>query len=191
MLHTNDVCIADVRLLQVLVRCGMQAAKVVTANAASVGDLVLGVPLLCSSGLRAEAAAVLQEAGLWRYAATLAAQLPPAAAAAALDNWAHHMQQVLCSLRMAGHRLRPLPTSPSPAGLRVLPGGSELGRIAPCGVQAEGSVWRAAGLLASAGELGAAALLLRGAALPDAAAAFAAAVRDAGMGGEPPLDALF
>lgn len=74
--------------------CTLQAAKVVTANAASVGDLLVGVPLLCSSGLRGEAAAVLQEAGLWRYAATLAAQLPPAAAAAALDNWAHHMQQV-------------------------------------------------------------------------------------------------
>lgn len=118
-----------------------QAAKVVTANAASVGDLLLGVPLLCSSGLPAEAAAVLQEAGLWRYAATLAAQLPPPAAAAALDNWAGHVQQ------------------------------------------GEGSVWRAVGLLAGAGELGAAALMLREAGLPDAAASFAAAVHDAGMTG--------
>ena len=50
-------------------------------------------------------------------------------------------------------------------------------------VQAEGGVWRAAGLLASAGDLGAAAQALRSAALPDAAAAFAAAVRDAGMAG--------
>jgi len=47
-------------------------------------------------------------------------------------------------------------------------------------------VWRAAGLLAAAGELGGTAALLAGARLPDQAAAFAAAVREAGLAGEPP-----
>ena len=87
----------------------------VTANAASVGDLLLGVPLLCSSGLPMDAAAVLQEAGLWRYAATLAAQLPPSAAAAALDNWAHHMQQA-CPRYAATPNSTP---AQAPAHLRV------------------------------------------------------------------------
>jgi len=47
-------------------------------------------------------------------------------------------------------------------------------------------VWRAAGLLAAAGELGGTAALLAGARLPDQAAAFAAAVREAGLAGESP-----
>ena len=38
----------------------IQAAKVVTAHAASVGDNLLGVPLLAAAGLPAEAAALLQ-----------------------------------------------------------------------------------------------------------------------------------
>lgn len=47
------------------------------------------------TGLVAEAAAVLQDAGLWRYAATLAAgSLPPAAQAAVLDRWSTHALQV-------------------------------------------------------------------------------------------------
>lgn len=79
----------------------------VTANAASVGDVLLGVPLLCSSGLPAEAAAVLQEGGLWRYAATLAAQLPPSAAAITLDSWAGHVHEVPCSCSL------PVPTFPN------------------------------------------------------------------------------
>jgi hypothetical protein len=32
----------------------IQAAKVVTAHAASIGDALLGVPLLCSAGVRAD-----------------------------------------------------------------------------------------------------------------------------------------
>lgn len=51
----------------------IQAAKVVAAHAASIGDALLGVPLLCSAGLPQEGVAALQEAGLWRYAATLTA----------------------------------------------------------------------------------------------------------------------
>ena len=38
----------------------IQAAKVVTAHAASVGDNLLGVPLLAAAGLPAEAASLLQ-----------------------------------------------------------------------------------------------------------------------------------
>lgn len=44
-------------------------------------------------------------------------------------------------------------------------------------------MWRAAGLLAAAGELGGTAALLAAARLPDQAAAFAAAVREAGLAG--------
>lgn len=39
--------------------------QVITANAASVGDTLLGVPLLCSTGQHADAANLLQDAGLW------------------------------------------------------------------------------------------------------------------------------
>jgi hypothetical protein len=47
------------------------------------------------SGLVAEAAAVLQDAALWRYAATLAAgPLPPATQAALLDRCLTHALQV-------------------------------------------------------------------------------------------------
>ena len=48
-----------------------------------------------AAGLAAEAVSVLQDAGLWRYAATLAAgSLPPGPRAAALDRWAAHVHQV-------------------------------------------------------------------------------------------------
>eukprot|EP00884_Botryococcus_braunii_P018245 jgi/Botrbrau1/5103/Bobra.0128s0014.1 len=72
----------------------IQAAKVVTAHAASVGDVLLGVPLLVSAGLPQEAAVLLQEAGLWRYAATLAANmLSGDERAASLERWASHLHQ--------------------------------------------------------------------------------------------------
>ena len=50
-------------------RCSLlqvQAAKVVSAHAASVGDTLLGVPLHCSVGRYAEAVALLQVRGGWR-----------------------------------------------------------------------------------------------------------------------------
>ncbi|KAK9845313.1 hypothetical protein WJX81_003317 [Elliptochloris bilobata] len=72
----------------------IQAAKVVAAHAASIGDALLAVPLLCSAGLPNEAVAALQEAGLWRYASTLAAhQLSGNERAAALERWAAHIHQ--------------------------------------------------------------------------------------------------
>jgi len=70
----------------------LQAAKVVSAHAASIGDLLLGVPLSCAAGLNADAVNVLQEAGLWRYAACLtAASLSDVPRAQALQRWAHHI----------------------------------------------------------------------------------------------------
>ncbi|KAL4422261.1 hypothetical protein ABPG75_008458 [Micractinium tetrahymenae] len=70
----------------------VQAAKVITANAASVGDTLLGVPLLCSTGQHADAASLLQDSGLWRYASALAAHsLRGAERAAALERWAGHV----------------------------------------------------------------------------------------------------
>lgn len=54
------------------------------------------------AGLVAEAAAVLQDAGLWRYAATLAAgSLPVSAQAAVLDRWSAHIAQVCAALHNA------------------------------------------------------------------------------------------
>ncbi|KAK9867753.1 hypothetical protein WJX84_002654 [Apatococcus fuscideae] len=72
----------------------IQAAKVVTAHAATVGDNLLGVPLLAAAGLPAEAASLLQEAGLWRYAASLAAHaLKGSEKSATLERWANHTLQ--------------------------------------------------------------------------------------------------
>ncbi|KAK9863395.1 hypothetical protein WJX84_011255 [Apatococcus fuscideae] len=72
----------------------IQAAKVVTAHAASVGDNLLGVPLLAAAGLPAEAASLLQEAGLWRYAASLAAHaLKGSEKSNTLERWANHTLQ--------------------------------------------------------------------------------------------------
>lgn len=51
-----------------------QAAKVLAANAASVGDSLLGVPLLCATGQVREAAELLLDAGMWRLALALAAR---------------------------------------------------------------------------------------------------------------------
>lgn len=46
---------------------------------------------------------MLQESGLWRYAATLAATaLPAAATAVALEGWANHVAQVHGSRVSAG-----------------------------------------------------------------------------------------
>jgi hypothetical protein len=49
------------------------------------------------------------------------------------------------------------------------------------GAQAEGSVWRALGIMTAAGSLRNAALLLRELKMPDAAAAFSAACKEAGF----------
>eukprot|EP00873_Tetraselmis_striata_P044832 jgi/Tetstr1/465096/TSEL_009824.t1 len=73
----------------------IQAAKVVAANTAAMGDAQLGVPLLCSVGLPTEAATLLQDSGLWRHAATLAAaQLAGAERSAVLERWAEHVLEV-------------------------------------------------------------------------------------------------
>ena len=49
------------------------------------------------AGIPREAAEVLQEAGMWRYAATLTAQaLSAPERAASLERWAAHKHQVLC-----------------------------------------------------------------------------------------------
>lgn len=70
----------------------VQAAKVITANAASVGDTLLGVPLLCSTGQHADAASILQDSGLWRYASALVAHsLKDVERAAAMERWAGHV----------------------------------------------------------------------------------------------------
>jgi hypothetical protein len=67
----------------------LQAAKVVSAHAVGLGDMALGVHLNCSAGNFAEAAAVLQEAGLWRLAAALAAaRLTGTEASVVLSRWA-------------------------------------------------------------------------------------------------------
>mmetsp|Transcript_7354 Transcript_7354/g.20760 ORF Transcript_7354/g.20760 Transcript_7354/m.20760 type:complete len:1627 (+) Transcript_7354:108-4988(+) len=82
----------------------MQAAKVVAANTAAMGDTQLGVPLLCSVGLPAEAVTLLQDSGQWRHAATLAAsQLRGSELSAALERWALHVAMVeKCVWRAAG-----------------------------------------------------------------------------------------
>ncbi|KAK9829709.1 hypothetical protein WJX72_007460 [[Myrmecia] bisecta] len=118
----------------------IQAAKVVTAHAATVGDNLLGVPLLCSAGLPQEAVALLQEAGLWKYASTLAANtLTGGDQAAALERWAAHIHQ------------------------------------------SEGSLWRAMGIMAAAGALRSAVLMLRKLGMADSAMAFAQACAEAGL----------
>ena len=54
------------------------------------------------AGLPAEAVSVLQEAGEWRYAATLmAATLTAKDLAPALERWAHHVLEVGFVLRVA------------------------------------------------------------------------------------------
>jgi len=70
----------------------VQAAKIVSANAAGVGDILLGVPLMCATGEFDDAVNILQDAGMWSYAAALAAgSLLHAARAAPLDRWATHV----------------------------------------------------------------------------------------------------
>ena len=70
----------------------VQAAKVITANAASVGDTLLGVPLLCSTGQHTDAVTLLQDGGLWYYAAALTSHsLGGPERTAALERWASHM----------------------------------------------------------------------------------------------------
>eukprot|EP00878_Enallax_costatus_P014287 GHUV01014945.1.p1 GENE.GHUV01014945.1~~GHUV01014945.1.p1 ORF type:complete len:500 (+),score=179.13 GHUV01014945.1:122-1621(+) len=70
----------------------LQAAKVVSAHAASIGDNLLGVPLNCSAGLNADAVTVLQEAGRWQSAAVLIARaLAGTERAQALSRWSSHV----------------------------------------------------------------------------------------------------
>ncbi|GMH43998.1 hypothetical protein BSKO_11932 [Bryopsis sp. KO-2023] len=70
----------------------LQVAKVVSAHAASVSDPLLGVPLLCSAGLPNAAVSLLQDSGLWRYAATLtAARLEGRDHALSCLRWAQHV----------------------------------------------------------------------------------------------------
>jgi hypothetical protein len=70
----------------------VQAAKIVSANAAGVGDTLLGVPLMCATGEFDDAVNILQDAGMWSYAAALAAgSLPHAVRAGPLDRWATHV----------------------------------------------------------------------------------------------------
>ncbi|CAD7702710.1 unnamed protein product [Ostreobium quekettii] len=70
----------------------VQVAKVVSAHAATSGDSLLGVPMLCSAGLPQEAVGLLQDAGLWEYAATLVSvSLRGSDRAQALARWAQHV----------------------------------------------------------------------------------------------------
>eukprot|EP00210_Caulerpa_lentillifera_P005055 g4828.t1 len=72
----------------------LQVAKVVSAHAASVGDSLLGVPLLCAAGLHHEAVCLLQDASLWSYGSVLIASM--------LDG-PHH---AIACLRLGQHVLR-------------------------------------------------------------------------------------
>jgi hypothetical protein len=57
-----------------------------------MGDNLLGVPLMCSTGQDADAVTILQDAGLWQYAATLAARsLSGTERAQALSRWAGYV----------------------------------------------------------------------------------------------------
>ena len=70
----------------------VQSAKIVSANAAGVGDTLLGVPLMCATGEFDDAVNILQDSGMWPYAAALAAgSLPRPARAAPLERWATHV----------------------------------------------------------------------------------------------------
>ncbi|GLI63490.1 hypothetical protein VaNZ11_006472, partial [Volvox africanus] len=69
-----------------------QSAKVISAHAASIGDVHLGVPLHLAAGLHAEAALVLQESGMWRLAAVMTAHfLTGTERAQTLQRWALHV----------------------------------------------------------------------------------------------------
>lgn len=75
-------------------RLQLQAAKVISAQVASVGDYALGAILSAAAGLYVDAAHALQDHGFWLYAATLAAHsLSAADRAHVLKRWA--AQQVL------------------------------------------------------------------------------------------------
>ncbi|KAL6761163.1 hypothetical protein V8C86DRAFT_2537145 [Haematococcus lacustris] len=70
----------------------VQAAKVLAAHAASMGDPLLAVPLHCAAGLYSEAVTALQDTGHWRYAANLTAHaLSGKERAQALQRWAMHV----------------------------------------------------------------------------------------------------
>ncbi|GIM02414.1 hypothetical protein Vretimale_7287, partial [Volvox reticuliferus] len=69
-----------------------QSAKVISAHAASIGDVLLGVPLHLAAGLHAEAALVLQESGMWRLASVMTAHsLTGTERAQTLQRWALHV----------------------------------------------------------------------------------------------------
>ena len=70
----------------------VQVAKIVSANAAGVGDTLLGVPLMCATGEFDDAVNILQDAGMWVNAAALAAgSLSHASRAVPLERWAMHV----------------------------------------------------------------------------------------------------
>ena len=70
----------------------VQAAKMITANAAGVGDILLGVPLLCAIDHKSDAVALFQDAGMWYRAASLTAgSLSGSERSAALKRWASHL----------------------------------------------------------------------------------------------------
>jgi hypothetical protein len=65
--------------------------RVVGAQAANAGDLLLTVPLYAAARLYAEAAAALQDGGLWFLAAAMAPSLGEADRAQALKRWSGHL----------------------------------------------------------------------------------------------------
>eukprot|EP00775_Hariotina_reticulata_P009224 gene9224-9389_t len=138
--HINTSNSSSSRHAQATTTLHLQAAKVISAHASTMGDNLLGVPLMCSTNQDADAVTILQDAGMWQYAATLVARcLSGTERAQALSRWAGYV------------------------------------------LHSEGSVWRCAGLLASAGCLSAAVQVLRKAGLPDCAEAFVCACREADL----------
>ncbi|KDD72837.1 hypothetical protein H632_c2832p0, partial [Helicosporidium sp. ATCC 50920] len=70
----------------------VQAVKIITANAASFGDALLGVPLLACVGQHRAAVGLLQDGGYWVEAAALArASLSPDLWTPAFRRWAAHV----------------------------------------------------------------------------------------------------
>ena len=72
----------------------VQSTKVIVANAASFGDTLLGVPLLCSTGDYREAVTCLQNSGFWTSAATLmASSMSAQARNGSMLKWANYMAE--------------------------------------------------------------------------------------------------
>ena len=112
---------------------------------------------------------MLMDAGLWRYAATLAAHaLPRDEQATALERWAAHIHQVQHATLYNSAR-----------------NGSR-SDIPMHNLQAEADLWRALGVLTAAGALRAAVQLLRKSGFPDCAAAYVDAACKAGVASSSP-----